>query len=877
MIQIDLPPLVKRLNLFSRQALEMAASECMSQQAAEITVSHVLIQMLAMPRSDLRVITRQGDIGMEELRQALTVENYTTARSADSYPAFSPMLVEWLKEGWLLASAERQHSELRGGVLLLALLHSPLRYIPPAAARLLTGINRDRLQQDFVQWTQESAESVVPDADGKGAGTMTDASDTLLARYAKNMTADARNGRLDPVLCRDHEIDLMIDILCRRRKNNPVVVGEAGVGKSALIEGLALRIVAGQVPDKLKNTDIMTLDLGALQAGASVKGEFEKRFKGLMAEVISSPVPVILFIDEAHTLIGAGNQQGGLDISNLLKPALARGELKTIAATTWSEYKKYFEKDAALSRRFQLVKVSEPNAAEATIILRGLSAVYEQSHGVLIDDDALQAAATLSERYLSGRQLTRSAVGCSASLVCQTHCTEEAGMNSNVLTQTIVTGSDPRGLPEFSAIREEINKASHPSQPELNWKLVESLALAIFKANGVDLHTATYYTLARTRTQGLAGFCEGAELLAAMVSHDWDKFWPQGGPARTEMLDWFNSRTGNILRQQISFAESDLPLIYRTERALQLICDKLQQVELKRVPRVENLLYFMQNTRKRLEPQLKSNTENAAQTTVRTLIYAPETQASSTPEAVVPPLPGLPEMKVEVRSLTENPPQASVIKQGSTVRGFIAGIACSVAVASALWWWQVYPVQQQLLQVNDTAQGAATVWMASPELENYERRLQQLLDTSPVQPLETGMQMMRVADSRWPESLQQQQASTQWNEALKTRAQSSPQLRGWLQTRQDLHAFADLVMQREKEGLTLSYIKNVIWQAERGLGQETPVESLLTQYHDARAQKQNTDALEKQINERLEGVLSRWLLLKNNVMPEAATGTTAEK
>lgn len=274
----------------------------------------------------------------------------------------------------------------------------------------MTGINRDRLQQDFAQWTRESAESVVPDAEGKGAGTLTDAADSLLARYAKNMTADARNGRLDPVLCRDHEIDLMIDILCRRRKNNPVVVGEAGVGKSALIEGLALRIVADQVPDKLKNTDIMTLDLGALQAGASVKGEFEKRFKGLMAEVISSPVPVILFIDEAHTLIGAGNQQGGLDISNLLKPALARGELKTIAATTWSEYKKYFEKDAALSRRFQLVKVSEPNAAEATIILRGLSAVYEQSHGVLIDDDALQAAATLSERYLSGRQLPDKAI-----------------------------------------------------------------------------------------------------------------------------------------------------------------------------------------------------------------------------------------------------------------------------------------------------------------------------------------------------------------------------------------------------------------------------------------------------------------------------------
>ncbi|HCO5573171.1 type VI secretion system ATPase TssH [Escherichia fergusonii] len=410
MIQIDLAALVKRLNPFTKQALEMAASECMSQQSAEITVSHVLIQMLAIPRSDLRVITEQVDITVDTLRQSLTEERYATVRMADGYPAFSPMLVEWLKEGWLLASAEMQHSELRGGVLLLALLHSPLRYVPPAVARLLTGINRDRLQQDFAQWTRESAETAMRNADGQTMNTMVDTGDSLLARYAKNMTADARNGRLDPVLCRDHEIDLMIDILCRRRKNNPVVVGEAGVGKSALIEGLALRIVAGQVPDKLKNTDIMTLDLGALQAGASVKGEFEKRFKGLMAEVISSPVPVILFIDEAHTLIGAGNQQGGLDISNLLKPALARGELKTIAATTWSEYKKYFEKDAALSRRFQLVKVSEPNAAEATIILRGLSAVYEQSHGVLIDDDALQAAATLSERYLSGRQLPDKAI-----------------------------------------------------------------------------------------------------------------------------------------------------------------------------------------------------------------------------------------------------------------------------------------------------------------------------------------------------------------------------------------------------------------------------------------------------------------------------------
>lgn len=440
MIQIDLATLVKRLAPFAKQALEAAASECMSQQASEITVAHVLLQMLATPRSDFRVIAERAEISGEELRQALTVENYATTRSSDSYPSFSPMLVEWLKEAWLLASAEMQQSELRGGVLLLALLHSPLRYLPPAAARLLTAINRDLLRQDFAGWTKESAESVILNADGQAASAIADTGDTLLARYAKNMTDDARQGRLDPVLCRDNEIDLMIDILCRRRKNNPVVVGEAGVGKSALIEGLALRIIAGQVPDKLRDTDIMTLDLGALQAGASVKGEFEKRFKGLMAEVIQSPKPVILFIDEAHTLIGAGNQQGGLDISNLLKPALARGELKTIAATTWSEYKKYFEKDATLSRRFQLVKVSEPNAAEATIILRGLSAVYEQSHGVLIDDDALQAAATLSERYLSGRQLPDKAID-----VLDTACARVA----------INLSSPPRQISALTTLRQQ--------------------------------------------------------------------------------------------------------------------------------------------------------------------------------------------------------------------------------------------------------------------------------------------------------------------------------------------------------------------------------------------------------------------------------------
>ncbi|WP_262947624.1 type VI secretion system ATPase TssH [Xenorhabdus indica] len=410
MIQIDLPTLVNRLNPMTRHALEAAAASCVSQQQPEITVAQLLLQMIDTPLSDVRLILNKADIDKDLLKEQL--DQVVTHHQAivQTYPNFSPMLVEWLQDSWLLASTEMQHTELRSGVMLIALLFSPLRYLAPQSARLLAGINRELLRQNFTEWTNGSAEQPFSVSDKEGQGVHPANSDSLLARFTQNMTEQARQGKLDPVLCRDNEIDLMIDILCRRRKNNPIVVGEAGVGKSALIEGLALRIINDRVPDKLRNSELLTLDLGALQAGAAVKGEFEKRFKGIMTEIHQSSVPIILFIDEAHTLIGAGNQAGGLDISNLLKPALARGELKTIAATTWGEYKKYFEKDAALSRRFQLVKVSEPSAAEATIIMRGLRAIYEQAHGVLIDDEALKASAILSDRYLSGRQLPDKAI-----------------------------------------------------------------------------------------------------------------------------------------------------------------------------------------------------------------------------------------------------------------------------------------------------------------------------------------------------------------------------------------------------------------------------------------------------------------------------------
>ncbi|WPD76837.1 type VI secretion system ATPase TssH [Dickeya fangzhongdai] len=408
MIRIELPILVERLNPLCRHMMEEAAALCIQHQGAEIRIEHLLLKMLETPLCDVRQILKRAGMDVDELA-ALLQPNAADKGFESGYPSFSPLLVEWLQDSWLLASAELQHARLRSGVLLLVLLMTPTRYLSAAVTRQLAQINRELLRQQFDEWVKDSAETDVVSAAGATAEQAA-AATTQLSRYTQNVTESARQGKLDPVLCRDHEIDLMIDILSRRRKNNPIVVGEAGVGKSALIEGLALRIVAGLVPERLRDVELLTLDLGAMQAGASVKGEFEKRFKGVMQEVKEAPKPVVLFIDEAHTLIGAGNQAGGLDVSNLLKPALARGELRTIAATTWSEYKKYVEKDAALSRRFQLVKVGEPNVDEATVILRGLRSIYEQSHGVLIDEEALQAAANLSARYISGRQLPDKAI-----------------------------------------------------------------------------------------------------------------------------------------------------------------------------------------------------------------------------------------------------------------------------------------------------------------------------------------------------------------------------------------------------------------------------------------------------------------------------------
>ena len=410
MVQIDLAALLKHLNPETKLALEQAASLCISQQGSEITVSHWFLTLLDNPVGDFRTLLKLANIDADSVRNVLTKTFAHQNQGLNPYPSFSPLLVDLIKEAWTLGSVELHHQQIRSGVLILcALLNAP-RYLPFEAIELFDKVNREALRKEFDQLFSSTSEHPAAAEGSKGQGVVTSDAESALQKFAHDFTQMAREGRIDPVLCRDGEIDQMIDILTRRRKNNPIVVGDAGVGKSALIEGLALRIVDKKVPQALYEVALWGLDMGALQAGASVKGEFEKRLKAVIDEVKHSPRPIILFIDEAHTLVGAGNVAGGSDAANLLKPALARGELKTIAATTWSEYKKYFEKDPALSRRFQLVKLNEPTIEQAIHIIRGLRPIYEKAHKVYISDDAVHAAVNMSARFITGRQLPDKAI-----------------------------------------------------------------------------------------------------------------------------------------------------------------------------------------------------------------------------------------------------------------------------------------------------------------------------------------------------------------------------------------------------------------------------------------------------------------------------------
>ncbi|MDZ4325476.1 MAG: type VI secretion system ATPase TssH [Pseudomonas sp.] len=396
MINVDLQQLIQALDAETRRDLESSAERCVARGGSKILVEDLLLGLLERPQGLLARALQDAEVDAGELSAALQSR---VEHSASRNPVFAPELVQWLQDALLVANLELGQSQVEQAALILALLRNPMRYAGSRYQSLLSKLNIERLKE-FALSQKEQPATGKPAVPGE----------SLLQRFTHNLTQQARDGKLDPVLCRDGAIRQMVDILARRRKNNPIVVGEAGVGKTAIVEGLASRIAAGEVPQVLKGVELLSLDMGLLQAGASVKGEFERRLKGVIDEVKASPKPIILFIDEAHTLIGAGGNAGGSDAANLLKPALARGELRTIAATTWAEYKKYFEKDPALARRFQPVQLHEPTVSEAVTILRGLAQVYEKSHGIYLRDDAVVAAAELSARYLAGRQLPDKAV-----------------------------------------------------------------------------------------------------------------------------------------------------------------------------------------------------------------------------------------------------------------------------------------------------------------------------------------------------------------------------------------------------------------------------------------------------------------------------------
>jgi type VI secretion system protein VasG len=411
--------LAAKLNASSKSALAAAGGMAVTRTHYEVDLEHLLLKLSEMTGGDVTCIYRHFAIDTARILDELT-RALDKARSGNSrYPVLSPRLTRLFSEAWSTASVEFGESQVRSGFLLLALLTSDtlsqyiLKSCPALDEISLEELRSNLLSicrvsiEDLSGLTGKQKRSVPEEAPETKPGVKPKSS---LDQFTIDMTADARAGKIDPVLGRDSEVRQIIDILTRRRQNNPILTGEAGVGKTAVVEGFALRIASGDVPPSLKSVELRALDLALLQAGASVKGEFENRLKSVIAEVKASPVPIVLFIDEAHTMIGAGGQAGTADAANLLKPALARGELRTVAATTWSEYKKYFEKDAALARRFQVVKVDEPNEEQACVMLRGIKATLEKHHKVTILDEAITASVRLSQRYITGRHLPDKAV-----------------------------------------------------------------------------------------------------------------------------------------------------------------------------------------------------------------------------------------------------------------------------------------------------------------------------------------------------------------------------------------------------------------------------------------------------------------------------------
>ena len=407
----DLKSLLLKLNNYLVRNLDTATGLGINRGHYEITFDHLLNALLEDGQGDIPLILKHfaidaGDVQARCLRNLDEMEKGNTGK-----PKLSPLLTELLEQAWITSSVHHHETKIRSGAFFEVFISSE-QVISTKLMDTLSTIKQEELRTEFYNIVKGSAEdeSVSSEMLSQEEAKAIPPDGTVLDLYTTNLVSQAKDGKIDPILGRDEEIIQVIEVLCRRKKSNPILLGEPGVGKTALVEGLAIKIAADEVPDILKNNQIYSLDMGSLQAGTKMRGEFEKRLKAVISEITNSPLPAILFIDEAHTLIGAGASAGGGDAANLLKPALARGTFRAIAATTYLEYNKYFAKDAALERRFQPIHVGEPEDEKAMLMLRGIKTKYESYHGIHITDAAIEAAVKLSRRYIAGRQLPDKAV-----------------------------------------------------------------------------------------------------------------------------------------------------------------------------------------------------------------------------------------------------------------------------------------------------------------------------------------------------------------------------------------------------------------------------------------------------------------------------------
>jgi type VI secretion system protein VasG len=419
MSEISRATLFGKLNPLAYKAIEGATVFCKLRGNPYVELIHWLHQILQTQDSDLHRVVRHFSLDASKLAADMTAALDRLPRGATAISDFSPNIEEIVERAWVFSTLMFGETQVRTGHLLYGALRTTnLRNALYAISRQFEAVKAEAFGDGFAKIVGGSPEDSLAATDGSGApgeasGAVAPAAmgkQEALQKFSTDLTERAREGKIDPIVGRDQEIRQVVDVLMRRRQNNPILTGEAGVGKTAVVEGFALRIVAGDVPPALKDVSLRVLDIGLLQAGASMKGEFENRLRQVIDEVQSSAKPIILFIDEAHTLIGAGGAAGTGDAANLLKPALARGTLRTIAATTFAEYKKYFEKDPALTRRFQVVQVDEPDETKAILMLRGTASPLEKHHRVAILDEAIEAAVRLSHRYIPARQLPDKAV-----------------------------------------------------------------------------------------------------------------------------------------------------------------------------------------------------------------------------------------------------------------------------------------------------------------------------------------------------------------------------------------------------------------------------------------------------------------------------------